>query len=167
MALTNEQVRNQILTSVHGRRMGLTPPSTRINVGFGGDMLAGPLDIIRTVQDLTSASTGTALNNFGVVNIAGTSLLTSAQGYLLSNPIPGVGLIVNNVRSNATAGSSGSTAINLIRPSTAFYIRSSEASTGVAIQLSEAASITLMGVSTDAYQVIGRTGVGAVVVGAT
>lgn len=157
MAQSIETLRGTNVTPIYGRRLGLQSDET----------LAGPKDIKRVVQDLTSASTATALNNYGVVNIAGTSLLTSAQVFLLSNPIPGVPVVINNVRSNATAGTSGSTVISIDRPSTAFYIASSEASTGVAIQLNEAASITLMGVTTALYQVVSRSGVGAAVVGAT
>lgn len=155
MAQTLEQLRNNIVTSIHGRRLGLHQDET----------LAGVKDIKRVVQDLTSASTGTAINNHGVVNIAGTSLLTSAQVFLLSNPIPGVEVVINNVRANATAGSSGSTGLSIWRPSTAFYIRSSEASTGVLISLNEGGSITLMGVSTAAYQAVAGRGVGALIVG--
>src|SRR5687768_11024474 len=127
MAQSLETLRGSAITSIHGRRMGLDKDET----------IVGPKDLKRVVQDLTSASTGTALNNYGVVNIAGTSLLTSAQVFLLSNPIPGVPVVINNVRSNSTGGSSGSTALAIVRPSTAFYIRSSETSTGVAMLINE------------------------------
>lgn len=157
MAQSLETLRSNNLTPIYGRRLGLQLDET----------LAGPKDLKLAVQDLTSASTGTALNNYGIVNIAGTSLLTSAQVFLLSNPIPGIPVVINNVRSNATAGSSGSTALAIMRPSTAFYIRSSEVSTGVAMLIDQGGSITLMGVSTDAYQAIGGRGVAAVVSGAT
>lgn len=157
MAQSLETLRNNRITSIYGRRLGLDSDET----------LVGPKALKVAVQDLTSASTGTSLNNYGIVNIAGTSLLTSGQVFLLSNPIPGVEVTINNVRSNSTGGSSGSTVISIDRPSTAFYIASSEASTGVAIQMNEAASITLIGVTTALYQVKSRSGVGAAVVGAT
>lgn len=157
MAQSLETLRGNNVTPIYGRRLGLQQDET----------LAGVKDIKLAVQDLTSASTGTALNNYGIVNIAGTSLLTSAQIFLLSNPIPGVPVVINNVRLNTTAGTSGSTAIAISRPSTAFYIRSSEASTGVGIVLNEGGSITLLGVSTDAYQAVAGRGVAAVVAGST
>lgn len=157
MAQSLQTLRDKIITSIHGRRLGLDNDET----------LVGPKALKQAVQDLTSASTATALNAYGIVNITGTSLLTSGQVFLLSNPIPGVAVTINNVRSNSTGGSSGCTALAIDRPSTAFYIRSSEASTGVALLMNEAASITLMGVSTDAYHVIAGRGVGAVVQGAT
>jgi len=157
MAQSLEQLRNRIITSIHGRRLGLD----------SDESLLGVKDVKRVVQDLTSASTATAINNYGIVNIAGTSLLTSAQVFLLSNPIPGVEVTINNVRANATAGSSGSTALAINRPSTAFYIRSSETSTGVAILINEGGSLTLMGVTTAAYQAIGGRGIAAVISGAT
>lgn len=157
MAQSLETLRNNNIQHIHGRLLGIQTDET----------LTGVKDIKVAVQDLTSASTGTALNNYGIVNIAGTSLLTSAQVFLLSNPIPGVPVVINNVRSNATAGTSGSTALAIVRPSTAFYIRSSEVSTGVAMLINEGGSITLMGVSTDAYQAVSGRGVAAVVSGAT
>lgn len=157
MAQSLETLRSNNLTPIYGRRLGLQLDET----------LAGPKDLKLAVQDLTSASTGTALNNYGIVNIAGTSLLTSGQIFLLSNPIPGIPVVINNVRANSTGGSSGSTAVAIERPSTAFYIRSSEGSTGVGIVLDQGASITLMGVSTDAYQAIGGRGAGSVVQTAT
>lgn len=157
MAQSLETLRNNAVTSLYGRRLGLDKDET----------LVGVKGVKSVVQDLTSASTGTSLNNHGVVNIAGSSLLTSAQVFLLSNPIPGIAVTINNVRSNTTGGSSGSTALAINRPSTAFYIRSSEASTGVAILINEGGSITLTGVSTDAYQASGGRGVAAVVSGAT
>lgn len=155
MAQSLETIRNRATDSIKGRKLGFDLKDETLN---------GIKDIRRAVQDLTSASTATALLNYGVVNIAGTSLLTSAQVFLLSNPIPGVMVTINNVRSNATAGTSGSTVISIDRPSTAFYIESSEASSGVAIQLNEAASITLMGNTTAKYTVIARSGIGAAVV---
>lgn len=157
MAQSLETLRSNAITSLYGRRAGLDRDET----------LVGVKDVKRAVQDLTSASTATAINNYGVVNITGTSLLTSAQVFLLSNPIPGVAVTINNIRANATAGSSGCTALAIDRPSTAFYLESSEASTGVAILMNEAASITLMGVSTAKYMVMAGRGVGAVVQGAT
>lgn len=155
MAQSLETLRNNNVTSLWGRRLGLQMDET----------LAGVKDIKRVVQDLTSASTGSALNNHGIVNIAGTSLLTSGQVFLLSNPIPGVPVVINNVRSNSTGGSSGSTALAILRPSTAFYIASSEASTGVSVIINEGGSLTLMGVTTDRYQAIGGRGVAAVISG--
>lgn len=157
MAQSLETLRSNNITSLFGRRAGLQLDET----------LAGIKAVKHAVQDLTSASTGSTLNNYGMVNIAGTSLLTSAQIFLLPNPIPGVSVQISNVRANATAGTSGSTALALSRPSTAFYIESSEASTGVGIVLSEGASVVLSGLSTAKYVVAARSGVGVVVQAST
>jgi hypothetical protein len=157
MAQSLETLRRSVLTSIYGRRAGLS----------NDEFFVGAKDVKVAVQDLTSASTGTALNNYGSVNISGTSLLTSAQIFLLSNPVPGVSVQINNVRANATAGTSGSTALAISRPSTAFYIESSEASTGVGIVISEGASVILTGLSTAKYIVAARSGVGVVVQPAT
>ena len=164
MAQTLEALRNKIATSIFGRRLGLTAQTTSANFD---NLLVGAKDLVRVVTDLTSASTATLLPNHGIVNITGTSLLTSSQVFLLANPIPGVTVTINNLRANTTGGTSGSTALAINRPSTAYYIYSSETSSGVGILMNEAASITLMGLTTALYQVTAGRGVGAVVQAAT
>lgn len=157
MAQSLETLRSSNITSLFGRRAGLQSDET----------LAGIKDVKRVVQDLTSASTGTTLNNYGIVNISGTSLLTSAQVFLLPAPIAGVEVTINNQRLNTTAGTSGSTVISIDRSTATHQIASSEASSGVAIQLNEAASVTLKGITSTLYQLTARSGVGVTVLGAT
>lgn len=157
MALSLDTIRNSILTSLFGRRIGLDPNS----------YLAGPLGMLKVIDDLSSASTGTAVRNNGVVNITGTSLLTSANAFALANPRPSVPVIIANVNANSSAGSPGSTAMTIVRNSTAFYIASSEGSTETTINLTPGSAVTLMGLSTSLYQVVSRTSLAGVIINGT
>lgn len=143
MAQSLETLRSNQVTPIFGRRLGLQFDET----------LSGPKDIKRAVQDLTSASTATALNNYGVVvaRISG-SMTTATANFLLSNPIPGipVDIVYAGTSQAATAGSTG---IAFSRPTTAFYIMSSGGTTGVALLLAYGGYARLMGISTDAYAV--------------
>ena len=149
MAQSLETLRNNIVTHVFGRRLGL----------HQDDTIVGPKDLKRAVQDLTSASTATALNNYGIVNINVTSAATTAAGgvFLLSNPIPGVAVeIYSGVK--GTTSTQGSTSVALLRPSTAFLLLSSEGTTNVAAQIAFGMGVRLIGITTDAYQIGQRSG---------
>jgi hypothetical protein len=154
VAQSLETLRSNNLTPVYGRRLGLQLDET----------LAGPKDIKRVVQDLTSGSTATAANNYGVVVARITGVATTASGgvFILSNPIPGVAvdLCYANTSQGATAGS---TAIAFLRGSTAFYIQSSVGSTGVAVLLPQGTWARLVGMSTDAYHL--QTQLGSSILG--
>lgn len=154
MAQFLETLRSLNLTPIYGRRLGLQFDET----------LAGPKDIKRAVQDLTSASTATTLNNYGVIVARITGVATTAAGgvFILSNPIPGVAidLCYANTSQGATAGS---TAIAFLRGSTAFYIQSSVGSTGVAVLLPQGNWARLVGMSTDAYML--QTQIGSSILG--
>lgn len=149
MAFSLNAARNAMITSVFGRRLGLDV----------GEYLVGAYDIRRTVTDLTSASTATAVPNQGITNIVGTSLMTSAAGgcFLLSNPLPGVSYTVFNVNAATSAASPGSTALMLIRPTTAFVLQSSDGTTLTTINLTPGSAITITGLSTGIAVATGRT----------
>ncbi len=142
MAQTLETLRNNSLTPLHGRRLGLDIDET----------LIGVVDVKRVVQDLTSASTATTLNAHGMVVARITGVATTAAGgvFILPNPIPGlcIDLCYANTSQAATAGS---TAIAFLRGSTAFYIQTSIGSTQVAVLLTQGNMARLAAVSTDAY----------------
>jgi len=142
MALSIEQLKNRIITSIHGRRIGFDE----------NDYLVGPKDLRKNIVDYTSGSTGTTVLPYGVHSFQLTTL--STQDFLLSNPVPGVAVTIVAQMSGATNLSSN---WNLKRPSTAFYIESSEGSTLTTINMSSRSFVTLMGISTDRYQVISRT----------
>ena len=158
MAQSIETLRNQAMfTSLYGRRIGLTQD----------EFVAGPKDIKLAVADFTSASTGTAIPNYGKVamRISG-SMTTATAGFLLSNPIPGVDVEICYAQTSQAA-TAGSTGIAFIRPSTAFYIQSSDGSTGVAVLCAQGGAFTLRGLSTELYMFIRHGTSASVVVGAT
>jgi hypothetical protein len=76
MADTLEGLRNQILDSVKGRKMGLDPN------GF----LVGPPDIRQPITAATSLTTGTVIPAYGLTTIQGPAGTT----WTLAAPIPGV-----------------------------------------------------------------------------
>lgn len=155
MAQSLETLRNNRITSLYGRRLGLDSDET----------LVGVKGLKEVVQDLTSASTGTSVNNYGTVvaRISG-SMTTATANFLLSNPIPGVDVRLCYAQTSQAA-TAGSTGIAFSRPSTAFYIQSSDGSTGVAVLLTQGSACTLRGLSTDAYMFVRHGTSGAVVVG--
>ena len=155
MAQSLTTLRNSRVTSVHGRSLGIDKD------GY----LVGPAAWKDAVQDLTSASTGTTVNNYGkvVARISG-SMTTATANFLLSNPIPGVDVELMYAQTSQAA-TAGSTGIAFSRPTTAFYIQSSDGSTGVAVLLTYGSACTLRGISTDAYMFIRHGTSGAIVVG--
>lgn len=142
MTQSLETLRSSLITGIFGRRFGLT----------NDEYVAGAKDIKRVVTEYTSASTGTVVPAHGVASFQLTTL--STQDFLLSNPVPGVSVDIMTQMNGATNLSSN---WNLKRPSTAFYIESSEGSTMTTINMSSRAFIRLTGVTTDRYQVTART----------
>jgi hypothetical protein len=160
MALSLGSIQRSIITSIFGSRLGLDQS------GY----LAGPPDVRRVVTDLTSASTATTIPNNGVVQFTGTSLGTSAAGgtFVLGLPVPGVSVTIANLNANTSAASPGCTAFTMIRPSTAFVILATDASTLTTINLVPGSAITLTGLTTGLYQVTGRgTTLGVILNGTT
>lgn len=156
MAQLLETLRSLAKDSIKGRKLGI---DLRDGTLIGAPAFKNP------VQDLTSASTGTAVLNYGVVvaRISG-SMTTATANFLLSNPIPGVDVELCYAQTSQAA-TAGSTGIAFSRPTTAFYIQSSDGSTGVAVLLTQGSACTLRGVSTDAYMFIRHGTSGAIVVG--
>lgn len=142
MGISLEAVRNQIMTSIYGRRLGLDKDQC----------LTGPLAPRTPVTDFTSASTGTALPAAGRALIQATTASTAT--FILSNPIIGASVEIMQIQGSATNASSGTM---LKRGSTAFYIESTEGSTMTTVNLSSRGSVVLTGVSSDRYVVSSRT----------
>jgi hypothetical protein len=78
MAFSLEQIRNSILTSIYGRRAGLT----------GADFFAGPRALQHVIEDLTTASTGAS--NSGHSRVIATGSSQGPVQYTLAAPVPGV-----------------------------------------------------------------------------
>ena len=142
MAQSLETLRSNAVRHIDGRNLGLHRDET----------LVGPKDLKRTVQDLTSATTATAVNNYGlvVVRMSGSATTAINGAFLLSNPIPGVPVDIMFAQTSYGA-TAGCTAVVFQRPSTAFAITSTNTSTGIGVLLAQGQSVRLMGVATDQY----------------
>lgn len=142
---TLEQLRNSILVSIKGRKIGLTP----------GQFLAGPKDLALGIQSLTSGSTATQVTNYGITmldvttNAASTasSLGTTEIGsaWTMAAPEPGVRKTVMKV--SATLGSTMPVVVGFGTGVTAW--NSSFLSTATGIMLNAVGQeVTLMGITT-------------------
>ena len=87
MAQSLETIRSKIVTSLFGRRIGLSQSTTAQSQN---DFLVGPRDIVKEIQDLTTASSGTAIPNAGVSRVTCTGSSQGPVQFLLSAPMPGV-----------------------------------------------------------------------------
>ena len=141
MALTLATIRNGIITSLHGRRLGFD-----VN-----DVLVGSKAIKRPITDATSDTTGTDLPNTGIVSV----VTTTNDTWALTAPLAGVEVtIMTGSDSTGEHTIAGSTAAG-----TAATFQSAESSTGPGIVLQGGnASMTLVGVSTALWRATSRIG---------
>jgi len=135
---TLEGLRSQILTSVHGRRLGIDP----------NDYLVGPKDFRKPVASNTAVS-GT-LNAYGVTSIG---VSTAAPTYSMDYPVPGVEAILAFTTTAVT-----SLAIT-INASTGSYFQTTAGATFQTITVSSATAnyigqtLSLVGLSTSVWMV--------------
>ena len=108
MAQSLEQIRSANLTSIYGRRLGLS----------SNDFLGGPKDIKKATQSIGSStnssasSTGTAILNYGITSLAvateaattGSSYGTAEVGgvFALAAPEPGVEKLIYTASQHST-----------------------------------------------------------------
>ena len=156
MAQSLGTLRNSLMTSIFGRRLGLTPD----------EYLAGTKALKLAVVDLSSASAAQELPSYGsvVARISGSITTATQPAFTIGNPVPGVDLHLNYAQTSQAA-TAGSTALAFIRASTAFYIQSTDGSTGTVVLLTQGSACTLRGLATDLYQFIRHGTSGAVVHG--
>lgn len=76
MAYSLNTIRSRILTSVHGRRLGIDQD----------EFLAGTKGVRPVLTDATSDTTGTEIPNNGVVSV----VTTTNDSWVLEDPLPGV-----------------------------------------------------------------------------
>lgn len=100
------QLRNNILTSIYGRRLGLN----------NNEFLAGPKDIVKATQSIgtgtSASSTGTEILNYGITSLAvATAAATTGSSYgttevagtfALAAPEPGVEKVIYTATSHST-----------------------------------------------------------------
>ena len=136
MALSLETIRDRIRTSIHGRRLGLD----------GNDQIAGIKGMTRPVTDATSATTGTALPNYGINSV----VTTTDDSWTLTDPYVGAEVTL-------MTGSS-STGIHTITCAAA-TIRSTNGIAGANVVLTGmGACVNLVGISTAIWAVTSMAG---------
>ncbi len=143
MAQSLTTIRNNAITTIHGRRLGLDRDET----------IVGAVALKQVITDLTSATTATVVPAHGTVVCRMSGSATSAinGAFLLTNPIPGVAVHIVRTFGNVAGGTAGCTGVAFQRATTAFHIQSSVTSTGVAVIVADGQTVTLLGISTDAY----------------
>ncbi len=149
-----------ILTSIHGRRLGLQNLSTGQTGGTKGplEFLVGPQDIRLGVT--TSETTATPMDPTGISYLVGTSA-ASTPVFTLAPPIPGV-------RKGIVFGSTDS-AIYVKMTAGVSILGTSLGSSGTAIRSSGGGYVELMGLTTAAYaaEMVSSTAVNTVAFQAT
>ena len=152
MALTLETIRRTVLTSLFGRRLGLDKD----------EFLVGHKDQRSVIQDLTSATTATAVLNYGISRVM-TSGSTSLSQFILDPPAVGVSkwLILGGTAGSSSTGNqqfflsgvSGSTAVGSL------VFSASQGTSSPWINLrGPSAYVKLKGVSTAQWMVVSQSG---------
>jgi len=134
MAQTLNTIRSRILTSVHGRRLGID----------NDEFLVGTKGPRYVVTDATSATTGTNLPNHGVITFDS----TTGDTWVIDDPEAGV---VAHLVSISTGGA------QVINTNNATFMTSGS-STGGVLTLTGLAGVTLVGVSTALWAFAGSFG---------
>lgn len=135
MAITLDSLRNEQVTNIYGRRMGLDSADRLITN-----------NIRIPTKDATSDTTGTNLDGYGWSNVD----TTTDDTWLLAAPVKGAFKYIYT--------GSTSTGIRTIkRADSSFAIRTSASSSGTTI-VAQGGGILLelFGVSSDIYAVVGR-----------
>ena len=133
---TLESLKNRIIKSIHGRKLGFGP----------NDELIGPACLALGVTSATSDTTGTALPNDGIVSV----VTSTNDTWTLTDPYPGAEVTL-------MTGSS-STGIHTVTCAAA-VIYSTNGIAGANVVLTGAgAAMTLYGLSTAVWMVKSRAG---------
>lgn len=154
---TLEVLRSSILTSIHGRRLGLK----------NGDFLVGPKALVKATQDIgdptsTASTTSTEILNYGITSLAvataaattGSSYGTTEVGgvYALAAPEPGV-------EKTIYTASNHSTMLISVQFSTGVTGNTSAGSTFGGLSFNgKGQAVTLMGLSTSKWQLLSISG---------
>ena len=143
MAQSLETIRSEILTSIHGRRVGLDP----------NGYLAGFPDVVRPVSNATSDTTGTALAPYGFHTI----VTTTDDTWILTDP-PRAGLEVKLITNSSSTGTHTVTCAgaNLLTTSGSSFISADFNAEGESITL-VALTTALWGVTSNVNGVVFTT----------
>ncbi len=146
-----QTLRNSILVSIKGRKLGLTP----------GEFLVGPKDMAVATQSLTSGSTATSVTNYGITNLdvttgaasTASSLGTTEIGSAWTMAAPEPGVRKTLVKVSATGGSTMPVVVAFGTGVTGY--NSSFLSTATGVMLNAVGQqVTLMGLTTAKWLVL-------------
>lgn len=136
MANLLQAIRNNIRTSIHGRRLGLDHDGA----------LAGPIGLVQQIEDI-DASTSSSAAPHGTTRVL-TATSTETGSFTLQAPIPGI-VKTLTLQSTSTGGSQF-TATNAT-----IYTASAGTSAAVVNLYRPGAAVQLLGESTSVWRVIG------------
>lgn len=145
MAQSLETLRNNILTSIHGRRLGLHQDGT----------LAGPLEMKLAIEDITTTVATTALA-YGVTRVQTSGSSQGPTQHFLPAPIPGVRKYICMHTTSTGSQQFLSTANG------ASILAASDGTTqGVINFRGPGGSVELMGLTTAVWTVVGSMNIGS------
>jgi hypothetical protein len=141
MAFSLEDARQEIQTSIHGRRFGLDD----------SDYVVGPKDIRSAVQDVTTVPT--TVNGYGTVRVAVTGSSQGPVQHFLPTPKPG-----NTVTLVNASSSTGSHQFLSTANGAAIVGGTIGTTRGVVNLVDAGASVTLRGLSSALWGIISQVG---------
>lgn len=141
MALSLETIRNAILTSMYGRRAGITPD----------EYFAGPKDFKRAIEDLTTVAT--TVIGYGTSRVIATGSTQGPVQYTLPAPIPGT-------QKRLTINTTSTASFQFLSTAAgASILAASDGTTKALVNLvGPGGSVTLEAVTTALWQVIASVG---------
>lgn len=143
MALSLTTIRNQIVTSLFGRRMGLT---RQVTADVDSEHILGVQGLKYPYTDATSDTTGTDIKGYGITVVD----TTTDDTWLMDAPIPGV-------YKTLYFGSTSTGIRTIKRDDGTWAIRTTASSTGTTIVVQAGGqSIVLLGLSTALYGVVSK-----------
>jgi len=142
---------NKILTSIHGRRLGLQGMSSAESGGSYGpnEYAVGPDSFRDGVSTVETTATGESVPAYGVSYLIGTSV-ASTPVFILDPPIPGVEktIVFGSTDSALYVKTKGGVA------DTQYIIGSSIGSTATCIRSSLGGAVQLVGLTTDLWAAV-------------
>lgn len=153
---TLQGLRNSILTSIHGRRLGFD----------SNDFLVGIKDALRPIQSMTSGTTATQVTNYGVTSFdittasasTASSIGTTETGasWQMAAPVAGVEKILT--KQSATAGSTAPVIVEFSTGVTVTAVDTTMGTTFTGVNLQGVgAYVRLLGLGTTSWLVIGKS----------
>lgn len=159
MGQTLEQVRNNNLTSIYGRIFAKTKTSSNLTsngaAGFDGEFIGGPKDIIKAIQDLTTASSAAIIPNYGISRVITSGSSQGPVQYALEAPQAGVEKVL--VLDSSSTGSFQF----LTTPNGAQIRNTTAGTTSGVVNLLGTGFARLLGITSTLWAVVGFTPYGS------